>query len=415
MFRLTRLTGLILLLTLSLAACVVSTQSAVIPPDQIPAATPSQTFTGTPSATASLTASPIPGTRQAWEGFPPPRLTPATQIPPPLTGLVIPEEARVLAIAGVDQGYPFAGRTDAIALVIYHPRLARASLISIPPDFFGYIPGYTMQRLNTAYAVGGSYQLSSSLEYNFGLKPDTYAVFNLDVFSRLIDDLGGINVTVLDNVSPFCPGIIRGVNLLHGDQALCLMRLRFGDDEPARNRRQQEIFRTVFLRLVENGNLVRLPELYANYRDLLDSNITLDTLFQSIPLALKLGDPNRIGYFQVGSKEIYPWQISQHPQASVFLPNRPALSVLMQQAINYVTTPSPLQDVVITLEYQLTISPTPTNTYTATPTVTETPTFLPTRTPTGTVTPTRWITGTATVTPTRTPTPTLTITPTRTP
>ena len=97
-----------------------------------------------------------------------------------------------------------------MALVIYHPRLARASVVSIPPDLFGYIPGYTMQRMNTAYAVGGARLLATTLEYNLGLRPNHYAVFNLDDFRHLVDDLGGINVTVLENVRAYCPEILPG-------------------------------------------------------------------------------------------------------------------------------------------------------------------------------------------------------------
>src|SRR5512142_292880 len=185
-----------------LAACVFTTPRRTPAPLPVSSGTPSATYSLTPSVTVSPTlsasATPLPPRAQnVWENFPPPQLTPITPIPPPLTGLSIPEEVHILALAGVDRPLPYTGRTDAMTLVIYHPRLARASLISIPPDFFGYIPGYTMQRVYTAYAIGGSRLLDSTLEYNFGLRPDKYAVFNLDSFSQLIDDLGGINVTVL--------------------------------------------------------------------------------------------------------------------------------------------------------------------------------------------------------------------------
>lgn len=292
---------------------------------------------------------------------------------------------------------PYTGRTDTIALVVYHPRLARASLISVPPDFMGYIPGYTMQRLYTAYALGGASLLTRSLEYNLGLKADHYAVFNLDSFSQLIDDLGGINVTVLENVRPYCPKIPTGTVLMDGDMAICYMRLRLDDDEYARNRRQQDVLRGVFLRLVEGGNLVQLPGLYNTYRSSIDSNLTLDFMNSSLPLALKLGDPNRIGYFEMSSKELDRWQISANPQTSVFLPIRPALMAFMQQAIDFITTPSPLSEVVVTLQYQLTVSPTPTTTSTVTLTPTSTPTI--TRTPTTTQTPTITLTPTVTSVP----------------
>ncbi len=390
---------------LFLAACA----GALPQPTSTPPAAPSPSTTVTPSPTA--TRSPTPGTptsasqaKGPWENYPAPQLTPVTPVPPPLTGLTIPDEVRVLAIAGIDEPLPFSGRTDAIALVIYHPRLARASVISIPPDLFGYIPGYTMQRLYTAYAIGGARLLNDTLAYNLGIRPDYYAVFNLNSFSQLIDDLGGINVTVLEDVRKYCPDIPPGVVYMDGKKALCYMRLRLDEDETARNRRQQEIFRTVFLRLVENGNLIRVPELYQNYRDSIDSNLTREELLSRFPLALKLGDPKRIGYFQMGDKELRNWQISQQPITNVFLPNRPALMRFMQQAISYVSNPSPLSEVVVTLEYQLTVSPTPTTTSTVTLTPSRTP--VPTRTFTPGPSPT--ITRTPTVTPTRSPTFTLT-------
>jgi anionic cell wall polymer biosynthesis LytR-Cps2A-Psr (LCP) family protein len=242
-----------------------------------------------------------------------------------------------------------------------------------------------------------------------------YAIFNLNSFAALIDDLGGINVTVLENVREYCPDIPPGVVLMRGEQALCYMRLRLGEEETARNRRQQEVLRTVFLRLVEGGNLVRVPELYERYRSSLDSNLTLDEIMGALPLALKLGDPSRIGFFQMDEDHLRTWQISKDPDAVVFLPNRAAVMRLMQQAIDYVSTPSPLSEVVVTLEYELTISPTPTATFTSTPSPTRTPSPLPTLTFTRTITPTPrpTITRTPTYTVTFTPRPTWSQTPSR--
>jgi LCP family protein required for cell wall assembly len=404
---------LTLILTVAVTACTVPTQpapSATLPSTATATRSPTITYTITPTFT------PRPGgTLPVWGDFPGPQITPITPIPPPLTGLIIPDEVRVLAVAGIDRPAPYTGRADAMALIIYHPRLARASLVSLPVDMFGYLPGFTMQRLLTAYALGGPRTLTDTLEYNLGVRPDAYAILNLDEFTLLIDDLGGINVSVLDNVRQYCPGIPPGTVLMNGEQALCFMRLRLGDDEFSRNRRQQEVLRTVFLRLVEGGNLVRLPELYDRYRSVIDTNLTREEVLSELPLALKLGDPRRMGYFLLGEAELELWQISQQPQASVFLPNRLAVMNLMQRAIDFVTTPSPLSDIVITLEYELTTSPTPTSTYTVTPTPTSTFTPLPTLTFTRTRTPIPSQTFTRTVTLTPTLTRTVTLTPTRTP
>ncbi|HEX9018027.1 MAG TPA: LCP family protein [Anaerolineaceae bacterium] len=411
-----------------LAACNQLLPSATPTAPALPTITVSPTLPATPSPTSTPSQTPTQSGAQAvWENFAPPQLTPVTPIPPPLTGLVIPEEVRVLAVAGVDRQYPYSGRTDAIALVIYHPRLARASLVSVPADLFGYLPGYTMQRMYSAYGVGGGDLLDQALEYNFGVRPNNYAVFNLDNFSQLIDDLGGIKITVLENISLYCPSIFPGETLMNGKKALCYMRLRLGDDEYSRNRRQQEVLQAVFLRLVEGGNIARVPELYDTFRSSIDSDLTLKQLMDAIPLALKLGDPSRVGYFQLGENEMHVWELSDQPQARVYLPNRPALMRLMQQAVNFVTTPSPLSEIVVTLEYELTTSPTPTSTPTSTPRPTFTPvpsrtplpsatiTFTPGPSPTGTISPTPTTTSSPTATSTLTATPTRTATPTSTP
>lgn len=397
-------------LILLVAACSGLSQTPA--PTALSSATP--TLSATPSLPASRTpappvSTPAPrGTPGVWQNFDPPQLTPVVTIPPPLSGLVVPTEVRVLALAGLDQEYPYSGRSDAVALVIYHPRLARASVVSIPSDLFVYIPGYTMQRMNIAYAVGGPEQLGDTLAYNFGVPPAQYAVFNVDTFRRFIDDLGGINVTVLENVRRYCPTITTGVVLMDGEETLCYLRLRLGEDEAARNRRQQEVFRTVFLRLVEGGNFVRVPELYERYRWMIDTNVTLQELLEALPLALELGDPLRIGLFQIDEEMRTVWEISQQPTASVFLPDREQVQALMQDAISFVTTPMPRRERVVTLQYQLTVSPTATGTFTLTPTPTNTTTPTVTLTPTRTVTPVRSPTNTFAPFLSRTPTPTAT-------
>ena len=415
--------GLILIFLLFLAAILAACGGATPAPTPTSHSSPTQTVTLSPTVGNSPIPTPSPSPPAGgpvWEDFPPPQLTPVIPIPPPLTGLVLPSEVQVLLLAGVDRDSPYTGRTDAITLVFFQPRLAKASLVSIPPDLFGYIPGFTMQRLSIAYPLGGIEQLESAIAYNLGIRPNSYAIFNVNVFTQLVDDLGGINLFVTDDVRKYCPEIPPGLVILNGEKTLCYLRLRLDDDEFSRNRRQQEVIQTLFLRLVENGNLTRLPELYQKYNSVVNTNISGRELYDELPLLLKLGDQSRIGFFQPGEKELSTWQLSQQPPVQVFLPNRPAMMFMLQQAINFVSVPAPLTDRVATLASELTTSPTPTQTYTVTltPTATKTPTRTTTSSPTITytitITPTRTITRTPTITRTRTVTPTRTQTRTQT-
>lgn len=390
--------ALLILAGLILAAC-----APPVPPSATPAATV------TPSATSSLPHTATPTAMRTMRSvYPTAQMTPIRPTQPPLVGIQQPEEVRSLLLIGSDSISPFPGRSDAIVLAFYHPRLGRASFLSIPPDTFLYIPGYTMQRLNTAYAVGGFDMVADTLEYNFGVRPDNYAVAQLDDFVYFIDDIGGLEVTVVERMPSICSDIQPGRNLLNGDQVMCYLRYRDEMNELNRNLRQQEVLRLVLQRMIHGGTLTRLPELYRQYSDSVESSLRLPQLISFIPFMLRLGDASHVGYFQVKAPALVTWQIPDGLKPKVFLLEQGPLRQQVQAAIDFVQVPEPNSELVITLEYELTISPTPTNTRTAsaTPTVTQTgtTTITPTITRTPTVTPTHTITGTRTTTITATAT-----------
>ncbi len=416
-----RLRGvIILLLTLALAGC------GTIHPALYPTSKPTLDLSATqdpryltalaPLATPSPTPTLTPDPAQPWGSYAGPRLPAATAIPSPVEKISVPDEVRILALLGTDSSAPFISRTDEVLLVIYHPRLAKAALLSLPPDLLVYIPGYTMQRLGVAYAVSGARGFQRTIQYNLGIRPDSWAFVHYDDFARFIDDLGGIQATILEPVVNLCGGIPEGTWLLNGQQALCYATFRIGADEPARNRRQQEILRLTLERLITGGNLVRLPELWETYAKTVDTNLTLDDLLQSIPLALKFGDPARMRYYTLLTDELPRWHYPSEDRTEVFLPDYSALRALVQDALAFVQEPAPLAERVVTLQYELTVSPTPSDTPTATETFTPTFTSTATRTPYPTRTYTRTMTftpsSTRTTTPTRSQTPTVTQTPT---
>lgn len=372
-----------------LAACAPATAPSLLP-------TLSPTAASTQDLTPSLTPSP--------RIFASPQATAAVPIPPPLT-VSLPEEVRTLLLLGSDSAYPYAGRTDAIALVFYHPRLGRASLLSLPPDLYVYLPGFTMQRLNSAYALGGIRLVEDALDYNLGIRPDHWVLVHLEDFVYFVDDLNGLEMTVIEPPAPICSDIPPGTHVLNGDQVMCYLRVRQGDDELERNARQQQVLFALLQRLVHGGTLARLPEFYATYSRSIESNIGLADLVSAIPLLLRIGSPDHLGMFRFSPEALHPLVLSESPRTLVFLPNREAFRAHIQDAIDYVTTPAPFSEVLPTMIYELTVSPTPT----LTPTLTLTPTPSPTPEHTATLTPSP--SATASLSPTLSSTPTVTPTP----
>lgn len=391
--------------------------------------TPSSTSNIQPSQTALTTSTRMEPTRTdsvpsitpdsgylpIWEDFPPPSSDPATPIPPPLSGLNLAEDVLVWVLLGSDTEPPFLGRTQAIHLLFIYPRFSKASLVSIPGDLFVYIPGFTMQRINTAYSLGGIETLRETLAYNFGVTPSRFVLAHPGDFQWLVDDIDSIDVTVFYPLPHVCGGIPAGRVTMDGALALCYVSFRDGLDEIGRMRRQQQLLQLIFQKFTRDGNLIKLPTLYASYQGWIKTDLSLTELIGYIPLALNLGDSDRIGYYMIGWDEIRLWELPGYTQAEVFLPDREAVTSLLQQAIDDILVPQPLTDLVGTLEMQLTdanfVSPTPRATITPMPTSTPTNTPTPTITLTPTITPTPNQTQTL---QTLTPLATTTQTPTRT-
>lgn len=395
------LLGIAFLIALAMLSGCLSSQKRT----PTPRASRTATVTITPSATRTIPRPTIPYVTLSAEevNMAASILTPMAPMPSPMAGVKVPDEVQVLLLLGLDQGAPYSGRSDAVLLMFYHPRLGRASLLSLPPDWLVNIPGYTVQRLYAAYPVGGIDAVLDTLQYNLGVRPNQYAVVHEDDFATLVQQIGGMDLYSSQAFPDLCGGIRVGYIHLDGWQTLCYVRLREGTGEAARNLRQQEVMRLIFLRLVQGGNLITLPKLYLDFNGYLKHNLTLPELAGYIPLALRLGDPARMGYFSFRQEDLKLWNIPGPTGANVFVPRQSVVRGLVRDAIHFVLTPAPMSDVVLTLQSELTTSPTATQSPTPTQTATPTQTRTITLTPRPTKTPVR--SATITYTPTVTPLP----------
>lgn len=372
---------LILIAGCSLAATPPAPTASALYPSPSQTASPYMPQLNPSSATASPEKSPL--------SFATARIAPITPIPEAVTNLHIPADLRVLVLLGSNKPSPYVSHTDAIMLAFYNPRLAKVALLSLPPELFVYIPGYTMQRLNIAYAVGGFDMLADTIQYNFGIRPDEYALIHFDDFVWFIEELDGLDVDVFRDYYDVCGGIPAGSVHLRGSDVLCYVSFRDGWDIRDQAERQQQVVWKLFSRMVQGGKLVDLNNIYQTYKGVVESNLTLPELLANIPLALRLGQPDRFGYFQPGFEMFTTWDLPGDVKVTVLLPRGARLLQMVQQALDFTMLPVQSSDYILTLEYQMTISPTPTNTQTPSPTFTITPSSTPTVTisPTVTITP----------------------------
>jgi LCP family protein required for cell wall assembly len=279
------------------------------------------------------TSTPFPDTL-----FPGPSESPSIAIPPPVGRLPQPDGQVNILLLGSDQrpnDYGF--RTDTILLLTLDPKNGRASLTSFPRDLYVYIPGWTMQRINTAQAHGGFETAALTFEYNFGVQPDHFVMINFWSFVEVIDSLNGVDVQVANGLGDQRDGygyyyVPPGLNHMDGETALWYVRSRHTSSDFERTQRQQEVIQAVFERVLSLNGIKRAHDLYQIYTDNVTTDLKFDDIAPLLPLAAKLGGTTRIEHYFIGRPQVTGWVTPGGAQ--VLLPNRDAVIDVMRQALH---------------------------------------------------------------------------------
>ncbi len=359
---------ILLLFTLVITACnlqdqILSPQASisgrndyvlVAPPGSSPTPTPFQpmppTATYIPTSRApEATATPIPPTPvpeikfisdqgRNWEDYPGPSVWPDINIPAPMGVLSHPEGQVNILLLGSDQRQNDGGfRTDTIQLLTVNTQENTVKLTAFPRDLYVYIPGYTVQRINTAMGWGGFDALAETMEYNFGVKPDYYMLINFWSFVDVIDSIEGIRVNIgrdlcdqRDAFGWYC--VSQGEMWMSGESALWYVRSRYSTSDLDRGRRQQEVLDAVFDKMMSLNSLQRAPELYDIYKQSVTTNLDFDTIASLFPVAYKMGETHGIEGRSIGAGQVYNWTTTTG--AMVLVPVRDAVLDVMRQVIS---------------------------------------------------------------------------------
>ncbi len=230
------------------------------------------------------------------------------------SGSVIPQkwagaERVTVLVMGIDRrliDVDRAYRTDTMLLVSVDPVAKTAVILSIPRDLWVEVPGYGVNKINTANFTGDSFDYPGggpaiavkTIEYNLGINVDYYVRLDFTAFETFVDTISGIDVDVPEAIAdPEYPDgangyepfyLAAGPQHLNGHDALRYARTRHtsqGDIDRAH--RQQQVILAVRDKVLSLNMLPTLiakaPVLYQT----LNANITTDlTLEQIVSLAL---------------------------------------------------------------------------------------------------------------------------------
>ncbi len=158
----------------------------------------------------------------------------------------------------------FSGaRGDVIMLVRVDGRTSTMTMLSIPRDLWVNIPGQGENRINAAYAFGGSRLMVETIKQNLNVEINHYVEIDFVGFQGMIDELGGINLhfpyPARDEKSGL--SVEAGDQRLDGKMALAYARSRAYQENQngtwrsvdandfGRSARQQQVIRAIMAEL----------------------------------------------------------------------------------------------------------------------------------------------------------------------
>ena len=266
------------------AAGVVVADATVLPATAQPTALPTGFFILEPGATP----------------MPTPVLPEAPPFPENCSG---PGQMNLL-LMGVDgrtADFNTFGRADTLMLLAIDFGLPAAHLLSIARDLWITVPGYASflpveGRVNLGYALGDKYGYPGgnpafqvfTVSQALGVRVDRYAVVNFTAFEKIIDALGGLDVTMQvalrDPLYPLGPDntmvleIPAGDVHLDGRTALMYARTRHADSDFGRMRRQQKILMAAREKLLSPAVIFAVPALLQFAFTAVHSDLSLEEI-----------------------------------------------------------------------------------------------------------------------------------------
>ena len=205
-----------------------------------------------------------------------------------------------------------AGRSDTMIMMSIDNRHKKLKLTSFQRDTYVYIPGYGYDKINASYTYGGAKLSIQTIEANFGIKIDRYAVVDFDSFKKIIDTLGGVDIELSQDEIDYInyqmyknnqvdtpnkitdsPGIVH----LDGREALWYARNRglskgedgneigIDGDDWDRTSRQRKLLETIF-ESMKSADIGQIVSIVGSVGPLVTTNLKKDEITALVTRAL---------------------------------------------------------------------------------------------------------------------------------
>lgn len=214
---------------------------------------------------------------------------------------------------GRDEG---AARSDTAMILHVYEGHKKAGVVSVPRDTIierpdctdktgASVPGRRKAMFNTAYEVGGPACAVKTVEKMSGIRMDHYIEVDFTGFKKLIDELGGVEITTTKPITDKSSHLelAAGPHTLTGEQALGLVRTRkgVGDGSDLGRIQLQQAFMKAFIEQAKSVGVFSSPKKLWGIADTATKAIRPDSELDSVK---ELADFAR-GLGQLGADDVH--------------------------------------------------------------------------------------------------------------
>lgn len=196
-------------------------------------------------------------------------------------------------------------RTDSMMLVHVDADRKNIYVMSIMRDLYVPIPGNGSNKINAAFAYGGSPLTVQTVEQLLGVRIDHVAIIDFQGFEGMTTALGGVDVVSPQAFSTTGFSYAAGVNKLEGAKALAFVRERhaFADADFTRVKNQQAFVRGLANTILSRSTLTD-PGKISSFVTAMSRYLTVDNQFDvgtiaSLGFSLRSIDSAHMHFFTI--------------------------------------------------------------------------------------------------------------------
>jgi LCP family protein required for cell wall assembly len=204
-------------------------------------------------------------------------------------------------------------------LMRFNPGSHTVNQLSVPRDTLVEIDGYGQGKLTQAMWYGGPALAVKTVKDYLGVPVNHVMVVGFQGFPRLVNSVGGIDMYVPQTVQTEAGSNRRtvtfekGMHHFDGKYAMLYVRIRkaYAQGDFTRATRQQAFLRALEKKLVQPGNITRLPEIGKRFMSGVSTDLTTNEILQLAYLKWRAGG---------GTRQVLKGEFGWHEGEAVVLP-----------------------------------------------------------------------------------------------